>query len=198
MTEPEPPAEAVLDGAEERTATVAKANVAALVGVLPVLVVLAVTFGLVWGWGALGSGFNALISPLWRFLLLFVVGVLAHEVLHGVAWRLAGAARGSVSLGFQVQTLTPYAHSSAPMTARAYRIGAVTPGVVLGVVPALVGLALGAGSVFWFGWIFTLAAGGDALILWLLRGVSADRLVRDHPSKPGCLVLPERTEEGVV
>jgi hypothetical protein len=46
--------------------------------------------------------------------------------------------------------------------------------------------------------IFTLAAGGDALILWLLRGVPAGRLVRDHPSKPGCLVLPERTEEGVV
>ena len=191
-------AEAVPDGAEERTATVAKANVAALVGVLPVLVVLVVVYGLIWGWGALGAGFDALVSPLWRFLLLFVGGVLVHEVLHGVAWRLAGAVRGSVSLGFQVQTLTPYAHSSAPMTARAYRIGAVTPGVVLGVAPALAGLALGAGGVFWFGLIFTLAAGGDALILWLLRGVSADRLVRDHPSKPGCLVLPERTGEGVV
>jgi len=190
--------EAVPDGAEERTATVAKANVAALVGVLPALVVLVAVYGLVWGWGALGAGFDALASPLWRFLLLFVAGVLVHEVLHGVAWRLAGAVRGSVSLGFQVQTLTPYAHSSAPMSARAYRIGAVTPGIVLGVVPALAGLVLGAGDVFWFGLIFTLAAGGDALILWLLRGVSADRLVKDHPTKPGCIVLPERTQEGVV
>ena len=72
------------------------------------------------------------------------------------------------------------------------------PGVVLGVAPALAGLVLGAGDVFWFGFIFTLAAGGDALILWLLRGVPGDRLVRDHPTKPGCLVLPERTREGVV
>jgi len=196
MTESDP--EAVTEGAEERTATVGKANVAALVGVLPALVVLVVVYGFVWGWAALGAGFDALASPLWRFLLLFVAGVLVHEVLHGVAWRLAGAVRGSVSLGFQVQTLTPYAHSSAPMTARAYRVGAVTPGVVLGVAPALAGLVLGAGDVFWFGFIFTLAAGGDALILWLLRGVPGDRLVRDHPTKPGCLVLPERTREGVV
>lgn len=195
MTEP---AEVLPDGAEERTATVGKANVAALVGVLPALLVFVAAYGLVWGWGALGAGFDALASPLWRFLLLFVGGVLVHEVLHGVAWRLAGAERGSVSLGFQVSTLTPYAHSSAPMSARAYRIGAVTPGVVLGVVPVLAGLALGVGGVFWFGLIFTLAAGGDALILWLLRGVPADRLVRDHPSKPGCLVLPARTREGVV
>ena len=134
----------------------------------------------------------------------FIGGVLVHEVLHGIAWRLAGAAPGSVRLGFQVQTLTPYAHSSAPMTARAYRIGAATPGVLLGIVPAVVGLVLGAGAVFWFGLLFTLAAGGDTLILWLLRGVPGSRLVEDHPSKPGCLVLPksdsapERAEADVV
>jgi hypothetical protein len=183
---------------EERTASVAEANVAAITGVLPALAVLVVAYGLVWGWGALGDGFNELIWPIWRFVLLFVGGVLAHEGLHAAAWRLAGAETGSVRLGFQVKTLTPYAHSSAPMTARAYRIGAVTPGLVLGVVPALAGLALGEGAVFWFGLLFTLAAGGDALILWLLRGVPGARLVADHPTKPGCLVLPERAEADVV
>jgi hypothetical protein len=176
---------------EERTASVAEANVAAIVGVLPALAVLVVAYGLVWGWGALGDGWGALVEPFWRFLLLIVGGVVAHEALHGIAWRLAGAEAGSVSFGFQLKTLTPYAHSSAPMTATAYRIGAVTPGLVLGVVPAVAGLALGAGAVFWFGVIFTLVAGGDALILWLLRGVPGDRRVADHPSKPGCLVLPE-------
>ncbi len=177
---------------EERTATVVQANVAAIVGILPVLAALVVGYGLVWGWDALGAGFIVLIEPFWRFLAVFAAGVLVHELLHAFAWRLAGAERGSVSLGFQWKTLTPYAHSSAPMTARAYRIGALTPGVVLGVVPALAGLVLGAGAVFWFGLFFTLAAGGDALILWLLRGVDGARLVADHPAKPGCLVLPEQ------
>ena len=39
------------------------------------------------------------------------------------------------------------AHSDAPMTARAYRIGAATPGVVLGLIPALIGLAVESGAV---------------------------------------------------
>jgi hypothetical protein len=192
------------DRYEERTASMVQANVAAIVGVLPPLAVLAVGYGLVWGWGALGDGFDDLFEPVWRFLLLFVGGVIVHEALHGIAWRMSGAEAGSVRFGFQWKTLTPYAHSTAPMSARAYRIGAVTPGLVLGLAPALLGLAVGAGAMFWFGLLFTLAAGGDALILWLLRGVSGDRLVNDHPSKPGCLVLPksdgvlERGERGVV
>jgi hypothetical protein len=192
------------DGSEERTASMVQANVAAIVGVLPGLTALAAGYGMAWGWGALGDGFNDLIEPFWRFFLLFVVGVVVHEALHGIAWRLAGAAPGSVRFGFQWKTLTPYAHSTAAMSARAYRIGAVTPGLVLGLAPALVGLAVGAGAAFWFGMLFTLAAGGDALILWLLRGVPGDRRVKDHPSKPGCLLLPksdsvpERAESGVV
>lgn len=176
---------------EDRSASVAAANVAAIVGVLPVLAALAAAYGLAWGWGALWGGFDALIEPLGRFVLVFAAGVVVHEVLHAAAWRLAGAPAGTVRLGFQVKTLTPYAHCSAAMPARAYRIGAATPGVVLGLAPALLGLALGWGGVFWFGLLFTLAAGGDALILWLLRGVPAQRLVMDHPERPGCTVLPE-------
>ncbi len=186
MEEPNP------EGTEDRTASVAAANAYALAFVLPALVGLVGGYGLAWGWGALGAGFNALLDPLWKFGLVFVAGVVAHEALHGAGWRLAGAPAGTVSFGFQLKTLTPYAHCSAAMPARAYRIGAAAPGVVLGLAPALAGLAVEAGALFWFGAFFTLAAGGDALILWLLRGVPSDRLVKDHPSKPGCLLLPER------
>src|SRR5690606_1558426 len=123
---------------------------------------------------------------------VLVAGVLAHEALHALAWH--GAARpprGSVRLGVQWKTLTPYAHCTVPMTAKAYRIGAVTPGIVLGLAPALVGLAAGWGGWMLFGLLFTLAAGGDAVVVWLLRGVEAHRLVADHPSRAGCLVLDE-------
>lgn len=179
---------------EDRTASVAAANAYALAFVLPALVVLVAGYGFVWGWSALGDGFNALVYPFWRFLLIFGAGIVVHEALHGVAWRLTGAPAGTVRFGFQLKTLTPYAHCSAALPARSYRIGAATPGVVLGLLPALVGLGFEIGGMFWFGTFFTLAAGGDALILWLLRGVPSERLVKDHPSKPGCLLLPERVE----
>ncbi len=183
-------------GSEDRTTSLAAANTYAFAFVLPPLVVLVAAFGLAWGWSALGDGFSALLSPLWRFVLVFGAGVAVHEALHGIAWRLAGAPAGTVRFGFNLKMLTPYAHCSAAMPARAYRIGAMTPGLVLGLIPALAGLVLGLGEVFWFGALFTLAAGGDALILWLLRGVPGGRLVRDHPSKPGCLILPDRAGLG--
>lgn len=36
-----------------------------------------------------------------------------------------------------------------------------------------------------------LAAGGDLVIVWLLRNESGDVLVQDHPSRVGCLVIQE-------
>ena len=119
----------------------------------------------------------------------FVAGVVVHEGLHAVAWKLAaGLPWAAIKLGFQWKTLTPYAHARVPMPARAYRIGALTPGVVLGLAPTLAALAAGDGALLLFGLLFTLAAGGDALILWLLRGVAPGRLVEDHPSRAGCFV----------
>ncbi len=98
-------------------------------------------------------------------------------------------------LGFSWKALTPYAHCAAPMPARAYRIGAAAPGVALGLLPAALAWATGSGAVLAFALLFTLAAGGDALILWLLRGVPPERLVVDHPTRAGCLVLPESSSQ---
>jgi hypothetical protein len=167
----------------------AKANAFALFALAPVCLVLCAAYGLLHGWSALVASAGAFFAPFWRFMALVLGGVVAHEGLHGIAWRWAsGLPASAISFGVQWKTLTPYAHASAPMRARAYRIGAAAPGVVLGLVPALVGLAMGWGLAFAFGVFFTFAAGGDALILWLLRGVPSDTHVSDHPTHAGCLV----------
>ena len=36
-----------------------------------------------------------------------------------------------------------------------------------------------------FGLFFILAAGGDILILWLLRNVKSSSFVQDHPTRVG-------------
>jgi hypothetical protein len=87
------------------------------------------------------------------------------------------------------KTLTPYAHCNVPMRADAYVIGAATPGIVLGLAPLVAGMLFASGVLFAFGALFTLAAGGDALIIWLMRGVSADSMVLDHPTRAGCLII---------
>ena len=167
----------------------AQANGYALAFVVPAAAVLLGAFFALHGWRPLYAATDAVFDHIVLGLLVLAVGVVGHELLHVWAWRLAGRVpKDTVRLGFQWKTITPYAHCTVPMAARAYRIGAMTPGIVLGVLPALIGLALGGGVVFLFGLLFTLAAGGDALILWLLRDVPPEWLVEDHPTRAGCLV----------
>lgn len=173
---------------EDRSVSMFRANIGALALVGPPVALLAALFVGIHGWPAL---YMPLVdaSPIVCALLL-IVGIVAHEVLHAIAWKVAAnPPRGAVRLGFQWTSVTPYAHCSIPMTARAYRVGAVTPGIVLGVIPMVIGLAFGWGGWMNFGILFTIAAGGDALIIWLLRGVSGRRMVMDHPSRAGCLLL---------
>ncbi len=176
----------------DRSASLVAANAYALVLAVPLLALLVVPFGLAWGWAAVADGAVWWADRPALALAALVVGVLAHEGLHAIAWRAsARLPPGAVRLGFNWKVLTPYAHCSAPMPARAYRIGAATPGVALGLVPAAAALATGSGPLLAFALLFTLAAGGDALILWLLRGVPPDARVVDHSTRAGCLVLGE-------
>ena len=129
----------------------------------------------------------------WNFLLLLLViimGVILHEMVHGVTWAIAGRKPWtSIKFGFQAKTLTPYCHITEPLEINAYRIGAVMPGLVVGVLPYIYSLMSGNMNWLWFSLVHTSAAGGDWLVLWLIRHVKAGSLVEDHPSQAGCYVL---------
>ncbi|MEQ1730842.1 MAG: DUF3267 domain-containing protein [Vicinamibacterales bacterium] len=123
-------------------------------------------------------------------LLAFLGLVALHEAIHGVTWAMmAGKPLRAVTYGFNWKVLTPYAHAHFPMTARAYRVGALMPGIVLGLLPCLAAVVLGLPSLMLVGLLMTAAAGGDMAIVWMLRGVDARALVLDHPTRAGCWVL---------
>jgi hypothetical protein len=125
------------------------------------------------------------------FLLSMIAGILVHEGIHGVAWAaFARLPLKRIRFGFQASTLTPYAHALDPMPARAYRLGAIMPALLLGLLPFAAGTAIGSLWLALYGMIFVFAAGGDLLVLWLIRGVDRYALVLDHPSRAGCIVLP--------
>jgi hypothetical protein len=124
------------------------------------------------------------------FLPWVAAGTAAHEALHGLGWMAAGnRSFRSVRFGFHWKTLTPYAHFTEPIAARAYRIGIVLPGLAVGVVPAVIGYAIGNPAFVLFGGIFFGAAAGDALGLWAVRNIPAGTFVLDHPSRVGCTVV---------
>jgi hypothetical protein len=162
-----------------------RANLVVFFIALPVVVLQFALFGIFHPGADLSLTWNFVV-----FLVVIIVGVIVHELIHGVAWMLAGRKPwSSIKFGFQIATLTPYAHLKEPVEVNAYRIGAFMPGLIVGILPFLLSLATGNTNLFWFSLVHTTAAGGDWLILWLIRNVKAGALVEDHPSNAGCYVL---------
>lgn len=124
------------------------------------------------------------------FLLWIAAGTAAHEALHGVGWAVAaGKPFRSMRFGVHWKTLTPYAHFTEPISAAAYRIGIVLPGIIVGLGPAIAGYALDHPATLLFGGLFFGAAAGDALGLWAVRNIPAATLVLDHPTRVGCRIV---------
>ena len=169
--------------------SMARANLLALVMTAPLACGLWFAFSVRWGWALPVQGLLAFLD--WPIALPAVgLGVVAHEAIHAATWALASRRPiSAIAVGVLWRSLTPYAHPRDPMEARAYRIGGMMPGLVLGILPAVAAVALGWPQLLIFGLIFTLAAGGDALVLWLIRDVSDSSLVQDHPSRAGCVSM---------
>ena len=182
----------------ELSATATQANVQAIAFALPVLVLLAVPYLLLWpeqfsdrSLAAIVAehGSRILFLPL-LVLLVFIPGAVVHELLHGLTWAIF-CRRGirSIKYGVHWKALTPYCHCGEVLPLRPYILGGMMPGVVMGLLPAVAGIILGNPWVFFFGLFFTVAAAGDMLVLWMLRHCRASDLVQDHPDKIGCYVL---------
>lgn len=122
-------------------------------------------------------------------LVVGFAGIAVHELIHGLtAIWYAGIAPGDAKFGFQWKSMTPYFHSKVPIAARKYRVVVLMPLVLMGMIPYIAGMVAGNGWVVAFGVLFIIAAGGDLLILWLMRGLGPERLVQDHPEKIGLIV----------
>lgn len=177
----------------DRSISIVDANVYGTLAGLLVAAPLLVLYLVAWGFARLLGGLPDGGGELLLAILLFVAGVVVHELLHGLTWALAGD-RGWSAVSFGVLMMTPYAHISEPLRARPYQLGAFMPGLLLGIVPALAAVVTGNAPLFLFGLLFTVAAGGDFYILWLVRDVPSDALLEDHPSRGGCYVLLPLTD----
>ena len=171
------------------------ANLYSLIIALPLAMGLLGLYALLWGTDKLLSSLYTIYLSR-SFILALIVGIVLHELLHAVGWRVFGhLPRGAVGFGLHLKTLTPYAHCSEMLDIRVYRLGGLLPGLILGFIPAALGLLLGHDWLINFGMLFSVSASGDLLSLWLLRNVPAHSQVQDHPSRLGCYVYPAHKQE---
>jgi hypothetical protein len=156
---------------------------------IPLLAVQAALWLWMWDLGSLTQGLDSVLSlrvggP------LFVVGVLTHELVHGVTWKVVGRLRWKdIRFGVQLKTFTPYASPTVPMRARTYRMGVMMPLIVVGLIPFAVGLIFEYSQLAVFGMVFTFVAGGDLAVLRAMRSVASSAWVQDHPERAGCYVV---------
>ena len=187
---------AIPANARDVSMSMARVNLLAIpVAIVPVLL-LGSLFVLVNGWSAVSQTAALFRKPV-LLLVVLVGGVVLHELLHAAAWAAYGRKPlTSITFGIHWPTLTPYAHCTVPLQADVYRLGALTPALLLGIVPSLLAVFAGIHWLFFPGLVFTIAAAGDFLIVWMLRGVRSTQLVQDHPDRAGCLVFDDAEPEG--
>lgn len=150
-------------------------------------------FVAVWGFEPIKSASDMLLP--WYFFPIFFLGIALHELIHGLSWMVAGKLSfQQMKFGFQVKTLTPYAHCTVPIIKSAYVFGTLMPALILGFFPFLLSLINGNGWILLFGILFTFAAVGDFLIVYLIRRVSWTAMVEDHPENAGCFVYDSEAE----
>lgn len=177
------------------TLTAVKANIFGSLALIPSIVVVYL-YLYIYGMQTMIDSLANLRNDMILLVVLLIVGTIIHEALHGLTWSVFGKVPVSeIRFGVYWKLLTPYAHCKVPLNANAYRWGVVMPGIVVGLLPAVIALIAQSPILLWFGALFIMGAGGDFVTLWLLRKVPVSYLVEDHPSEVGCIVwIPENED----
>lgn len=171
------------------TLGVIKTNIYALGLVIPIFAIYTLLYQAFHGVSALNEIF-VFFSSIPVFLISLLIGTILHELIHAVCWSwLDGIPWNKIHFGFKWKMLTPYVHCPEPVEVSNYRWGIAMPGILLGVLPFILSLIFQSGWLLGFGFLFTVVAGGDILILWMLRDVKAGKLIQDHPDKMGCRII---------
>jgi hypothetical protein len=176
--------------AADATVSWVTANLVAVAFIPLTILGLCLPYALIWGDAmvSLERLFEGMVW--WTAVFIFLLSIIVHELLHAVGYMWAGGVpRTAIKFGFSWRGLAPYAHCHQPMTARAYRTAVLLPGLILGLIPGILGLLFGSFWLTLFGTIMLIAAGGDAAVLLAIRQLPASTIVRDHPSKVGCEIL---------
>lgn len=187
---------------EKLTINLVWANVFGILIIIPIVLLYGLPYYLIWGSSITIQSLKDTISGISSvhigigvllFLLIITFGVILHELIHGLTWaRYTEKGLKSMKFGVFWTMLTPYCHCKEPLQVRQYILGAITPAIFLGLIPAIISIIIGNLGLLVFGIFFTVAAGGDFLIINLLRKEKMDNLVQDHPTEAGCFVYRKK------
>ncbi len=173
----------------ELTVSIVKANIFAVVLLIPLLIA---GGGLFFLRNHSMSGGLGKMNPL-LFAALFFAMIVVHELIHGLSWSLFAENRWKdIEFGFMKQYLTPYCTCGVPLKKGAYIFGTLMPLVLLGILPMIAGILADNLGLLLLGVILADAAAGDILIVWKIlryRSEAGTVVYIDHPTQAGGVIF---------
>jgi hypothetical protein len=179
--------------AKPMTVGVVKANILAVVIMLPFVILFAGIYFLVNRTVNFSISEDKLLLELWAFVVLLFVFIVVHELIHGITWGcFAKSHFRAIEFGVIWSMLTPYCTCSEPLKKWQYLLGAAMPTLILGFVLGAAAAVLHAMLLLWLAEVMIFSGGGDFLIILkmlLYRSGGRDTVFYDHPTDCGFVVF---------
>ncbi len=166
------------------------------------MLVVALPFGIVNGWTSLippplGVDFLGDVSLGVLILIgVYTLSIPVHEGLHALGMIATGTPTSAITFGAKLRQGVVYIHCSRPMSLSAYRFTLLLPVALTGVLPAAVAVAIGSHWIAIYSALMIVSAVGDLEMVYRLRGLPSETMVRDHPDELGCEIQLVREVEG--
>jgi len=180
---------------EKLTISLAWANIFGILIILPIGLIFGLPYYFLWEPQISikeyldNAGLQVFGLGILMFFGIMLFGIVLHELIHGIVWaKYAKNGFKSIKFGVLWKMLTPYCHCKEALNVRQYIKGAIAPAIIMGIIPSVIAILIGNFGLLIFGMFFTLAAGGDLLMINLIRKENSTDLVQDHPSEVGCYI----------
>ncbi len=132
------------------------------------------------------------INPL-SFLIIFIVLIVVHEMIHGACWvAFTHGQFKNVEFGILKPTFTPYCTCLVPLKKGQYIVGAMMPGLLLGVIPFIISIIVANPAMLIIAETMIAAAAGDMMILLKIIGYkssASEVMYMDHPTEAGGVIF---------
>jgi len=169
------------------------ANVFGLIVLLLALVLFGIPFFLLWREKMTLSSVNFLSLTVYFVGLL--IGIVVHEAIHGLFFAVFSEEKfRAIKFGVlpKDKLFTPYCHCKEILYVNHYRIAAIMPLIILGIIPAAISLVFGNLLLLLLGVLFISAGSGDLLMVIKLFREKKNALIFDLPDDAGFIVYREK------
>ncbi|MHC1682296.1 MAG: DUF3267 domain-containing protein [Clostridiaceae bacterium] len=171
----------------DKTFSLKKANIIGIIILIPMFI----TFFLIYHslYSNKVDSYNILHA-----VIIVILGIIAHEFIHGFVWHFYCEEKWkNIKFGFDKKTLSPITSCSEVLPINGYRLGTLSPFLITGVLPYIIGLTLNNATLVYASILLMCSAAGDFMILFTIMKEKGSSLVIDHETLCGCTVYRKKS-----